>query len=226
MKTDASIRNLAAVTTVAMLAGVVLIFFWVPTEEFQGVVQRLFYIHVPSAWVAYLAYAVVLIASITYLKSGAPRWDLLAHASAEVGVTFTAITLVTGMLWAKPIWGTYWVWEDPRLSLTFVLFVIYLGYLVFRGLAEEGRGERIAAVIGIMGFVAVPLVHFSVVWWRGQHPARTVINPGAEPQLPWEMLVTLIFMVGVFTLLYALLLVLRVRLGRLALRALQLEAGS
>lgn len=217
MTTGNGIRNLSLVTSAAMIAGLGAIFLWVPTEDFQGVVQRIFYIHVPSAWVAYLAFAVVLVGSIAYLKSESDRWDLLAHASAEVGVVFTAITLVTGMLWAKPVWGTYWRW-DPRLTLTFVLFLIYLGYLVFRSLAEEGRGGRTAAVIGIAGFVTVPLVHFSVDWWRGQHPGRTVINPETSPQLPWEMLATLLFMVVVFTVLYALLLALRVRLGRLEAR--------
>jgi heme exporter protein C len=218
------VRNLSLVTGAAMIAGLGGIFFWVPTEDFQGVVQRIFYIHVPSAWVAYLAFAVVLVGSIAYLKGDSERWDLLAHASAEVGVVFTAITLVTGMLWAKPVWGTYWRW-DPRLTLTFVLFLIYLGYLVFRSLAEEGRGGRTAAVIGIAGFVTVPLVHFSVDWWRGQHPGRTVINPEANPQLPWEMLATLLFMVAVFTLLYALLLTFRVRLGRLQARLDREGAG-
>lgn len=222
---DPGVRSLAVATTVGLLAGLGLIFFWVPTEEFSGVVQRLFYIHVPSAWIAYLAFTVVLIASIAYLRGGAERWDVLAHSSAEVGVIFTAVTLLTGMLWARPVWGTYWTW-DPRLTLTFVLFLIYLGYLVFRAMATDPmRGGRIAAVIGIAGFVTVPLVHFSVEWWRGLHPARTVVNPEGRPQLPTEMLVTLLFMVAVFTLLYTLFLALRVRLGRLQRRVVELEAG-
>lgn len=207
--------KLAGVTAIAMLAGLAAIFFWVPTEEFQGIVQRIFYVHVPAAWVAYLAFAVVLVASIGYLRSGTARWDAVARSSAEIGLVFTAINLITGMLWGRPIWGTYWTW-DARLTSMFVLFLIYLGYLVFRSLATDPtRGARIAAVIGIVGFADVPLVHFSVRWFRGQHPAPTVVLPESSPQLPSEMLIALLFMVGVFTLLYALLLAVRVRLATL-----------
>lgn len=207
-------------SAVGMLAGLAAIFVWVPTDCsqiingacFQGTVQRIFYIHVPTAWVAYLGFTVVLIASVAYLKSGSERWDSLARSSAEVGVVFTGITLVTGMIWGKSVWGTFWQWE-PRLTLTLVLFLIYLGYLSFRATAlDETRGARIAAVIGISGFSAIPLVHFSVKWWRGQHPGPVVVNPEQGPDLPPEMLITLMFMLGIFTLLYACLLILNDRL--------------
>ncbi|MBW3587806.1 MAG: cytochrome c biogenesis protein CcsA [Actinobacteria bacterium] len=221
MNIDTGVRNLAVLVAIGMLAGLAAIFFWVPTDDFQGVAQRLFYIHVPSAWVAYLAFAVVLVGSIAHLKTGSRRWDLLADSSAEVGVVFTGITLVTGMMWGRPVWGAYWQWE-PRLTSTFVLFVVYLGYVVFRRMGDPGRTGRIAAVIGIVGFVNVPLVHFSVRWWRGLHPSG-VVNPASEANLPWQMLVTMLFMLGVFTLLYALFLTLRVRLGRLEDRLLLLE---
>jgi heme exporter protein C len=222
---DAPLRRTTALAAAGMLAGLAAIFLWVPTEAFQGPVQRIFYVHVPAAWIAYLAFAVTLIGSIAYLRTSSSRWDLLAHASAEVGVVFCALNLVTGVIWARPIWGTWWTW-DARLTSMFVLFVIYVGYLAFRSLATDPtRGARIAAVIGIVGFVDVPIVHFSVTWWRTLHPARTVINPPDRPQLPPEMLVTLLFMVGVFTLLYALLLSLRVRLARLSDELTELEAG-
>lgn len=214
-----------------MLAGLAGVYLWVPTDCsqiingvcFQGTVQRIFYIHAPSAWVAYLGFTVVLISSIAYLKTGSERWDSLAHSSAEVGVVFTGITLVTGMIWGKPVWGTFWQWE-PRLTLTLVLFLIYVGYLAFRATALDAtRGARISAVIGISGFSAIPLVHFSVKWWRGQHPGPVVVDPEQGADLPPEMLITLLFMLGVFSLLYACLLVLRNRLGRLEqqLRALE-----
>ncbi|MGH9198434.1 MAG: cytochrome c biogenesis protein, partial [Acidimicrobiia bacterium] len=175
MNSGTGLRTLAVLAAFGMLAGVGLIFFWVPTEEFQGVVQRIFYIHVPAAWISYLAFAVVLVASIAYLRRGSQRWDDVARSSAEVGVVFCTINLVTGMLWGRPVWGTYWTW-DPRLTSMFVLFLIYVGYLVFRSMAtDQTRGARIAAVIGIVGFVDVPIVHFSVTWWRALHPARTVI---------------------------------------------------
>lgn len=214
---------LLAVLCAGMLAGLVAIFAWVPTDCsqiingacFQGTVQRIFYIHAPSAWVAYLGFTVVLLASVAYLKSGSDRWDSLAHSSAEVGVVFTGITLLTGMLWGKPVWGTFWQWE-PRLTLTLVLFLIYVGYLTFRSTAsDENRGARIGAVIGISGFAAIPLIHFSVKWWRGQHPGPVVVNPESGANLPPEMLLTLLLMLALFTLLYGCLLALRHRIGRL-----------
>lgn len=214
---------LVSLTAAGMLAGLAAIFMWVPTDCsqiingacFQGTVQRIFYIHVPAAWVAYLSFTLVLIASVAYLKSGSERWDSLASSSAEVGVVFTAITLATGMIWGKAVWGTFWQWE-PRLTLTLVLFLIYVGYLAFRATAmDETRGARIAAVIGISGFSAIPLVHFSVRWWRGQHPGPVVVDPEQGVHLPPEMLGTLVLMVAVFTLLFSCLLVLRHRLGRL-----------
>ncbi|HEX2259555.1 MAG TPA: cytochrome c biogenesis protein CcsA [Actinomycetota bacterium] len=209
----------------ALSAGLFAIFFWVPTEEFQGVVQRIFYVHAPSAWVAYLAFAVVLVGSLAYLRTSDKRWDLVAHASAEVGVMFTGLALVTGMLWGRPIWGAFWVW-DPRLTLTLVLFVIYVGYLAFRSTATDpDRGARVAAVIGITGFAAVPLIHFSVDWWRGQHPGRTVFRPEDGPALPEQMLITVAVMALAFTALYAMLLVMRVRLLRLEDDVDRLEAA-
>jgi heme exporter protein C len=220
-----AIRNLSVLVGATMLLGLAGIFLWVPTEDFQGVVQRIFYVHVPSAWISYLAYTVVLIGSIAYLRTGSQRWDLLAHSSAEVGVVFTSITLVSGMLWARPVWGAYWVW-DPRLTLTLVLFLIYVGYLVVRTVSESSRSGRIAAVIGIAGYAVVPLVHFSVEWWRGHHPARTVVNPSEGPQLPPEMLAMMLYMLGVFTLLFVLLLLVRIRLGRSQDALERLKAGA
>lgn len=224
MKGSAGLTALTAIVVVGLLAGLAAIFFWAPTEEFQGDVQRIFYVHVPAAWVAYLAFAVVMICSIQLLRTDSLRWDEMARASAEVGVVFTAINILTGMLWGKPIWGTYWVW-DARLTSMFVLFLIYLGYLMFRSMASDPvRGARIAAVIGIAGFVNVPLVHFSVRWFRTQHPEPTVINLDTSPQLPPEMLITLLIMVVMFTLLYALLMSMRVRIGRLEDHLMMLEA--
>jgi heme exporter protein C len=224
-RSDAALRTLSLLAGAGMLVGLAAIFFWAPTEAFQGDVQRIVYVHVPAAWVAYLAFTVVLIGSIAYLRSGSQRWDALAHASAEVGVLFSALNLATGMMWGRPIWNTYWTW-DPRLTTTFVLFLIYVGYLAFRALATDpSRGARISAVIGIVGFVDIPIVHFSAVWWRGLHPARTLIDPGGAPPPP-QMLVTILLMVAVFSLLYALLLSLRVRLARLEAEMDELEAGE
>ncbi|MGQ0680114.1 MAG: cytochrome c biogenesis protein CcsA [Actinomycetota bacterium] len=209
-----------------LAVGLVMIFFWVPTDSFQGVHQRILYVHAPAAWVAYLAFGVVLIGSTAYLRRGDQRWDWVAHASAKAGVTFTALNLVTGMLWGRPIWGAYWAW-DPRLTLTLVLLLIYIGYLGFRATATDStRGARIGAVIGIAGFLVVPLVHFSVDWWRGQHPARTVFRPEAGPAMPSSMLITLLFMVAMFTLAYTVFLALGVRTLRLESEIEELESRS
>lgn len=219
-----SLRGLSIVSMAAAAAGLGMIFFYAPTDDFQGVVQRIFYIHVPSAWIAYLAYAVVLLGSIAHLKTRSTRWDRIAHSSAEVGVVFTVVTLITGMLWGRPVWGTYWVW-DPRLTLTFVLFLIYLGYLVFRRMSSDSESSSaVSAVIGVAGFVTVPLVHFSVLWWRGQHPGPVVVDPEGS-NLPGQMLATLVWMVLVFTLLYGVFLVKRFRIFELEDRA-RMEAGA
>lgn len=210
----------------AFLTGLALIFFWVPTEAFQGVSQRILYVHVPAAWVAYLAFGVVLACSVAYLKTSESRWDWVAQGSARVGVLFTGINLITGAMWGKPIWGAFWAW-DPRLTLTLVLFLIYLGYLTFRANAsDETRGARIGAVIGIAGFLVVPLVHFSVDWWRGQHPARTVIRPEDSAAMPPEMQGVLVLMVAAFTLLYLVLLALGVRVLKLEDEVMELESDS
>lgn len=210
----------------SMTAGLIAVFFLVPTEAFQGVAQRIFYVHVPSAWIAYLAFAIVLVGSVAYLRTLDQRWDWIAYASARAGVVFTVLNLITGMLWGRPIWGTYWVW-DPRLTLTLVLLIIYLGYLAFRANApDETRGAKVAAVIGIAGFAVVPLVHFSVDWWRGQHPARTVIRPEAGPALPGSMLATVAVMTAAFALAYLVFLALGVRLLRAESEIEQIEALS
>lgn len=210
----------------SMVAGLIAVFFLVPTEAFQGVAQRIFYVHVPAAWIAYLAFAIVLVGSVAYLRTLDSRWDFVAYASARAGVVFTVINLITGMLWGRPIWGTYWVW-DPRLTLTLVLLIIYLGYLAFRANApDETRGAKVAAVIGIAGFAVVPLVHFSVDWWRGQHPARTVIRPEAGPALPASMLVTVGVMTVAFALAYLVFLALGVRLYKAESDIERLESMS
>ncbi len=208
--------GIAAATGLAISA--VLSLVVAPPDAVQGQVQRLMYVHVPAAWLAYLAFGVVFIASAAYLKTGKTRWDRLAVASAEVGVLFTALTIVIGSLWGKPVWGTWWTW-DPRLTTTAVMLLIYLGYLALRQMADNpGRRARWAAVVGVVGFVDVPIVHMSVTWWRGLHQAPTVLRPGA-PTIAGSMLTALLFGVVAFTVLYAYLIALRLRVGRLEERA-------
>ena len=193
-------------------------------DEMGGQLQRIFYVHVPSAWVAYLGFAIVFIASIAYLRTGSRRWDLLAHAAAEVGVVFCSLVLITGPIWAKPVWGTYWQW-DARLTSALVLWLTYVGYLFLRGLATNPEGAgRIAAVVGIVGFINVPIVHFSVYWWRTLHPSGpTPANPVEASGLGGPEMLAFFTSLIAFTLLAGWLLAVRVRLGYLSERVNDLE---
>jgi len=200
----------AAVGLMVLAAGAIFVF--APTDALQGPVQRIFYLHVSSAIAAYGCFAVVLLGGIIYLRNGSLAADRLARAGALVGLVFTTVTLVMGMLWAKPIWGTFWAW-DARLTSTLVLWIIYSGYLLVRRLAEPGRqAARIAAIVGIFGFIDVPVVHFSVTWWRTQHPGPVIVNDA----LPGEMLVTFLFAMACTLVLAAAMVAIRYRIETLA----------
>ena len=206
------IRVLGAVTVVALAAGLVAGLGLAPREATQGNVQRIMYLHVPSVWVAYLAFAVVFVASIAYLAKRADAADRLAHASAEVGVVFTGITIATGSIWGKPTWGTWWTW-DARLTSVSILFVMYLGYLLLRGMIDDReRGARYAAVLGIVAAFNIPLVHFSVIWWRTLHQPPSLMKPG--PSMPLVIVTALLVNFVAFSLLYAYFVVKRVHLLR------------
>jgi heme exporter protein C len=202
----------------ALIASAIMSLAVAPPDAEQGNVQRLMYIHVPAAWLAYLSFAVVFVGSIAYLATKKTRWDRLAAASAEIGVLFTALTIVLGSLWGKPVWGTWWTW-DPRLTTTAILLLIYVGYLAVRSLPDSpARKARWAAVVGIVGFVDVPIVQLSVTWWRGLHQGPTVRLLQA-PTIAPVMLAALLVGVFAFTLVYLYLMALRLRVGRLEERA-------
>ena len=192
---------LGGLTLAGLAAGLVMGFGIAPREATQGNVQRIMYLHVPSVWVAYLAFAVVLVASIAYLVRRAEAADRLAHASAEVGVLFTGLTIATGSIWGKPTWGTWWTW-DARLTTVSILFVMYLGYLLLRGMIEDReRGARFAAVLGIVAAFNIPLVHFSVYWWRTLHQPPSLMKPGPGT-MPAIIVTALLVNLAAFTLLY------------------------
>lgn len=181
----------AAAAAALMAVAAVFIFIYAPEDALQHQAQRIFYLHVSSAIAAYGCFAVVLLGGIVYLWKDSWAADRLARAGALVGVIFTTVTLVMGMLWAKPIWGTFWTW-DARLTSTLVLWIIYAGYLMVRRLAEPGRqAARFAAVVGIFGFVDVPVVHFSVTWWNTVHPGPVVINDALPPPMLVAFLITM-----------------------------------
>ena len=181
-----------------------------------GPLQKIFYFHVPAAWVAYLGFAVVFISSVAFLRTGARRWDLLAHGAAEIGVVFCSLVLITGPIWARPVWGTWWQW-DARLTSALVLWLTYVGYLFLRALATDRSGVgRIAAIVGIVGFINVPIVHFSVYWWRTLHPSGpTPSNLASGSGLGGPELLAFFTALAAFTLLFAWMLVQRVQVGHL-----------
>lgn len=225
MGTDRRVRMLGFTAGALSAASLLMSLFVAPPDALQGNVQRLMYIHVPSAWLAYLAFAVVFIGSIQFLRKKEPKWDMIAHASAEIGVVFTALAIALGSLWGKPVWGVWWTW-DPRLTTTAVLLLIYLGYLAIHRIPESpGRRARWAAVLGIIGFLDVPIVHFSVIWWRSLHQPPTVIRP-AGPSMEGAMLAALLLAVGTFTVLYAYLMALRVRTERLEEALIDARLGA
>jgi heme exporter protein C len=176
------------------------IFFVAGPIAGEGDAGRIVYFHVPMAWVAFLAFFVVFGTSIAYLRSSNPRWDRLGRASAEVGLVFTTLVLITGAIWGYPIWGTWWSW-DPKLTTTLILWFMYLAYLMVRSYAEPPRGARFAAVVGIIAFFDVPIVYMANYWWRSLHPAPA-IGPLAEqqpsPTIVWILLLSLV----AFTVLY------------------------
>jgi heme exporter protein C len=205
---------LAFGSVAAALVAMAMALVWAPPDANQGEVQRIMYVHVPSAWLAYLAFVVVFLASVGWLWSRRPVFDAVAVSSAEIGVLFTGLALVSGSIWAKPTWGVWWTWE-PRLITTAVMFVMYVGYLLLRSLSTDlDRRATRAAVIGIVAVINVPIVHLSVTWMNALHQLPTVLRAGGPPALDDRMLATLVVGVVAFTLLYAWMLVERTAIER------------
>lgn len=207
------VTGLSVLTAIAMAAGLWTAFSSPPDVE-QGNYVRIMYVHVPSAWLAFLAFGVTAIGSAGWMLRRNLRWDRLAEASAEIGVLFTAVALFTGALWGKPIWGTYWDWGDARMASTALMFFVYLGYLALRRATPdpEQRARR-SALLGLVAVVQVPLVYFSVNLWRTLHQTMTVRPDGI--QMDGEMVAALLTNVASFTVLYLTLMVVRIRVGRM-----------
>jgi heme exporter protein C len=211
VRNDRDSRILPVLAFLAMMAGLYMALLYAPREQTMGDVQRIFYFHVPSAWVAFLAFFLVFLYSVMYLFRSNKRWDTLAAASAEVGVLFCTLVLITGPIWAKPVWGIWWTW-DARLTLTLVLWLIYVGYLMLRHyVIDPERRATFSAVVGIIGFLDVPIVYFSIRWWRTQHPQPVIgggEGSGLDPRMWYALLVCLV----AFMLLFLYLLRKRTRL--------------
>ena len=191
---------LIALGLVALALIYVLALRFTPVERFQGLPQKIFYVHVPAAWSALLAFSLVGIASGLYLWLRDPRLDRFAESTASVGLMFSVIMLTTGPLWGRPVWGAWWEW-DARLTFTLILFFLFLGYRALRSaLVDPEERARFSAVVGILGLVLVPFVHLTVYLFRTVHPQPIVLKP-SEPSLPWEMLRTLLASLTAFTVL-------------------------
>ena len=208
---------LAAVTAVAMLGALWMIFLYAPEEKVMGAVQRIFYFHVPAAIACFASVFVLLGASIAYLWRREAVWDAMARSAAEIGFLLCTLVLVTGPIWAKPAWGVWWTWE-ARLTTTLILWLLLAACLMVRSYAENReQGARLAAVLGIVAALDVPIIHKAVEWWRGQHPQ--VFGPGKSEGLAPGMRETFLVSLLVFFLLYAVLMLLRTRLALLEDRA-------
>lgn len=213
---------LAGTSGVLVIFALGMIFLYAPRELTMGNVQRIFYFHVASAWVGFFGFFVTFLAGVVYLVTSRRSWDIVGLSSVEVGLTFITMTVLTGMLWARPVWGTYWTWE-PRLTISAVQLLIYVAYGMLRAsLDSPERQARFAAVYGIVAFVTVPLSWFAIRWWRTIHP--DILTGGEGMSLTPRMVQTLIVSIAAFTTLYAALLRQRVRLERAkdALARLQL----
>ena len=203
-------KVLGILALVTMLVGSYVGLAVVPADAAQGNVQRLMYVHVPAAWLAFLAFFVVFVMSVLYLIQRDDRWDRVAASSAEIGVVFTVLTLLLGMMWGKPTWGVFWTW-DPRLTTTAILLAIYVGYGALRSFAEDGeKRARWSAIVGVIGFANVPIVYMSVTWWRTLHQPPSSPR-SVDPDILWTLMLNL----AAFTLVYLYLMVRRVRYAKL-----------
>ncbi|HEY2932187.1 MAG TPA: cytochrome c biogenesis protein CcsA [Acidobacteriota bacterium] len=183
-------------------------FLYAPREAVMGEVQRIFYFHFALGWLSFLAYFILFVFSVAYLATGVRRYDTWASASAEIGVIFSTLVLITGPLWAKPVWNTWWTW-DPRLTTFLMLWLMYVAYLLLRANMEESdRKYRISAILGIIAFIDVPITFMSIRWWRSIHP---VVITSKGMNLEREMKITMFVALGAFVVLYAVLLHLRVQ---------------
>jgi heme exporter protein C len=195
--------SLYAALLLSMGLAIFMAFIFAPAERVQAEVYRILFVHVPSAWLAFFAFGVVAFGSVMYLIRGKSRWDRLAYASSEIGVLFTTLTLITGSVWGRSVWGVWWQW-DPRLTTTLIMWFIYVSYLALRSYIDDPNiRQRMASVLGIVGVVSVPIVWFSVEWWRSLHPTPSITNPGGG--MPPEMLFTLLVSVAAFTVFYVVL---------------------
>lgn len=214
MKLKNNLKVLILVIAVIMiLISIYLALIYTPSHETMGDTQRIFYFHVASAWVSYLAFAVTFVAGLLYLKSKNLKWDTVACSSAEIGIVFCSLAIITGSLWAKPIWGVFWRWEDLKLFITLVLWLVFIAYLALRANVTSRRKKaNLSAVFGIIGFICVPLSFAANRIWQQYHPTVLVTSEGS---LQASMAFALFFTVFAFTFLYLYILIAKVDIGKM-----------
>ncbi|HZO72986.1 MAG TPA: cytochrome c biogenesis protein CcsA [Ktedonobacteraceae bacterium] len=214
--------TLGALSFIGMMLSIGMIFFYAPTDAIEGPPQRIFYFHVPMAWIGMLAFVITTVGGIGYIVSKNERWDWLARASAEVGAVFLTLALILGSIWARTTWGTWWTW-DPKLTATLILWFMFVGYIMLRSYMGRSSSSAYAgAVLAIVGVFDVPIIYLSVQWWRGQHPTAEVGVPQAA--LPPEVVLTLMVALVTFTLLYSFLMVQLYQLEKMQTLAQRLRA--
>ncbi|MEE2708559.1 MAG: cytochrome c biogenesis protein CcsA [Gemmatimonadota bacterium] len=207
---------LGVICMIGVVLSLYLALVWAPRERVMGDIQRIMYFHVATAWIAELAFVLVGLSSVIYLWLRERRWDIVAHASAEVGFVFCCFVMVTGPIWGKPVWGTWWTW-DPRLTFSMILWLIYVAYLMLRAYGGEmAQVKRFLAVLGILGTLDIPFLHFATMWWRGLHPESLTMTPdGFGAGMEQEMLTAMLVAAVTFTLLFFYLLGRRMTLERM-----------
>ena len=225
------LRMLDVISIILLMVATLMVFLYAPMERVMGMVQKIFYYHVATAWVGMLSFIVAAVTGGIYLKTGNRKWDILSYASVEIGIIFALIAIATGSIWARPIWNTWWTW-DPRLTTATIMLLIYAAYLLLRaGIDDPGRRARFGAVYAIIGFLSVPMTFFSARLFRTIHPVVIGTNqPGAEGafDMTSDMRMVFFFSLFVFTMIFADLLWHRIRLGRLQdkVEELKLQASE
>ena len=205
---------LQVLTYVMMLLALYFIFIYAPVEKTMGVIQKVFYIHVPAAFLAYLAFLITFLASILYLYRKDSKWDIVAHCAVETGIIYCTIVLITGPIWAKPVWNVWWTW-DPRLTTTLILWFTYVAYLMLRKSVKENQRANLAAVFGIIGFINVPITFFSIRLWRTIHPV-IITSRGFNMSQPMKISLFVTFIA--FCFLFFSILISRIKLERIKIR--------
>ena len=213
---------LCAITLVGIVVTLWMAFFYAPTDAVEGQPQRIFYVHVPVSWIGMLAFVIMAVAGVAYLKSKDERWDWMARAAAELGTVFITLALITGSIWGRTTWGTWWTW-DARLTTTLILWFIYIGYLMLRNyMGRTPASARAGAVMSLVCVIDVPIIYESVNWWRTLHPSAEVGVAGA---LPASVVLTLMVSLTVFTVFYAFLMIQAYQLQRVQTLAQRLRAN-